>query len=68
MCRLVPGFVVSDVLSSRVRLSKKNRFSSWTPSTLKMKALDSFKISGTTDPVILCHIPEDLNPYPFDLF
>ena len=52
MCRCVPELVVSDVLSSRVRLSKKNSYSSWTPSLLNTKALDSFKMSATTDPAI----------------
>ena len=68
MCCCVPGLAVSDVLSSRVRLSKKNSYSSWTPSPLKMKALYSFKMLGTAGLAIWCHIPEDLNPYPFDLF
>ena len=66
MCCCVTGLVFSDVLSSRARASK-NSYSLWTPSPLKMKALDSFKMLGITDPAMECHISEDLNPCPFDL-
>ena len=31
-------------------------------SPLQMKAMQTFKIFGTTHPVTECHIPEDLNP------
>jgi len=34
---------------------------SWAHLNFKVKELCSFKMSGNTNPVTQCHIPEDLN-------
>jgi hypothetical protein len=39
--------------------SKKNAL---TAAPLKMKAMQTFEMSGTAHPMTQCHIPEDLNP------
>lgn len=44
--------------------TQKKKFS-WTAWPLKMKAPQSFEMTGTSHPMAQCHIVEDLNPHPY---